>query len=161
MPNLRMLAYRMPTWQPWWYPGIPQSSCAEGRVVSSDANKPFLHNPPKSSIFALACHDAFLLSIFFLSLPRVCRRKPTFSRRANFSSFYIDVLNPYFFLFIYFFFLLEVGHQPPGCAVKVECIRPPFKGWGPHCEVNFSLFYKCSSPFLTSRVERLTCGSDN
>ena len=34
-------------------------------MVSSDANKPFLHNPPKSSIFALAYHDAFLLSSFF------------------------------------------------------------------------------------------------
>ena len=49
--------------------------------------------------------------------------------------FYIAVLNIIIIIIIFFFFL--IGRQLFSCAVKIECIYPPFKGESLHSYLAF------------------------
>ena len=91
-------------------------------MVSYDTEKQFSDNHQKSSIFALAYHDALLLSILFHFQVHIIENKP-FEKKETY-----HFLHRCFKLFFsFFFFCWLIGRQLPSWAIKVELIHPPFK----------------------------------
>ena len=79
--------------------------------------KKILNNIQKSSILALAYYNVLFLCIFFHSHVYMMENIP--SEKAETCRF----------LTFFFFFFVLIGHQSPGCAVKVECVYLPFGLW--------------------------------
>ena len=89
----------------------------DDQVVSWDASKQFLDNHPKSSILALANHNVLFLCIFFHF--HVYRIENIPFEKGDTCHFFTEVFYTFFF---------TIGCRTPSCAVKLECIYPPFKG---------------------------------